>query len=159
MEFGMRKLKNRLREKTPDLSESFFPLTLPPPPTQAASQARSRSQTPARGLPSSRFAPFASSRHKTPTPTTRFSKSPGPRPNGIRFDVGGDDSQNETGEEDIGNKIPKPPGEPGRPKSGGYKLETVLGWNDATFEAVRVGLCIVEKGYIAYHNEFIGSCP
>jgi hypothetical protein len=58
----------------------------------------------------------------------------------------------ETEEEDNGNKIRKPPGEPGRPKSGGYKLETVLGWNEATFEAVRVGLQvpIVEKGYIAF---------
>jgi len=33
------------------------------------------------------------------------------------------------------------PGEPGRPRSGGYKLDVVLGWNEATFEAVRVSDC------------------
>jgi hypothetical protein len=149
MEFGMRKLKIRLREHTlaPDLSESFLPLSVPPPPT------RSRSQTPAEGLrtnipTTSRFAsspPITNypSRHKTP-PTTRFSAK-SPKPKGIRFNFEDEDvdSQNETdheGEEDSGDKIPKPPGEPGRPKSGGYKLESVLGWNEATFEAVRVGL-------------------
>lgn len=43
-------------------------------------------------------------------------------------------------EEGTEGKISKPPGEPGRPRSGGYKLEAVLGWNEATFVAVRVSL-------------------
>ena len=61
------------------------------------------------------------------------------------------DSQNGTdciGEEDSagGNKISKPPGEPSQPKSGGYNLKSVLGWNEANFEAIKVGLHL-EKGY------------
>ncbi|PBK90452.1 hypothetical protein ARMGADRAFT_1082717 [Armillaria gallica] len=32
--------------------------------------------------------------------------------------------------------IPKPPGEPGRPKSGGYNLEKALGWPDAIYQQV-----------------------
>ncbi|SJL08829.1 uncharacterized protein ARMOST_12200 [Armillaria ostoyae] len=32
--------------------------------------------------------------------------------------------------------IPKPPGEPGRPKSGGYNLEQALGWPDAIYQQV-----------------------
>lgn len=164
----MRKLKNRFREKTPDwdhsvLSELSLPLRSLPP-------IRSRSRTPAaEGLPSimptSRFAPRTPvttkdpSRHKTPPPTTR-SRAKSPKPNGIRFDLDNDrDSQHESetdnrdeGEQDSSgpsNKFPKPPGEPGRPKSGGYKLETALGWNEATFEAIRVGLRL-EKDCIAF---------
>lgn len=150
MEFGMRKLKNRLpvREKTPDHSvpsELFLPLS--------PLWTRSRSQTPALAerlpsMPTSRFAARSpvTTRQKTP-PTTRFSHTKSLRSNGVRFGIDEDhdvdDRQNGTdlgGEEDSGNKIAKPPGEPGRPKSGGYKLESVLGWNEATFEAVRVGL-------------------
>jgi hypothetical protein len=165
MEFGMRKLKIRLREKTPNLSDSFLPL-----PVRSLPPARSRSQTPADGLQSlhtsipttSRFAartPVTTStkypsRHKTPPATSTRFRAKSPKPNGIRFNLEDEDgSQNETdhgGEEDsAGDKILKPPGEPGRPKSGGYKLESVLGWNEATFEAVRVGHCL-EKGYIAF---------
>jgi hypothetical protein len=156
MEFGMRKLKNRLREKTPVLSESeFLPLRSLPP-------TRSRSQTPAEVLSSiSRFAarPPVNTKYRNKTPpTTRFRVIAKPsKPNGIRFnlqedsdeDVQVDDSQNGIdyeGEGDSGNKISKPLGEPGRPKSGGYKLESVLGWNEATFEAVRVSLGL-EKGF------------
>ncbi|KAK0460416.1 uncharacterized protein EV420DRAFT_1478202 [Desarmillaria tabescens] len=32
--------------------------------------------------------------------------------------------------------IPKPPGEPGRPKSGGYNLEQTLSWPDAIYQQV-----------------------
>ncbi len=73
----------------------------------------------------------------------RSNKSPVPGQNGVRFGVEEDDSQDEinVGEDEDGeNKISKPPGEPGRPRSGGYKLEDVLGWNEATFDAVRVSI-------------------
>jgi hypothetical protein len=35
-------------------------------------------------------------------------------------------------------RIPKPPGEAGRPQSGGYSLQDKLGWNDKTYESVIV---------------------
>jgi len=78
----------------------------------------------------------------------RNTETPEPEQNGVRFeDDEDDDSQHgiEIGrEEGTEGKISKPPGEPGRPRSGGYKLEAVLGWNEATFEAVRVSLGLEE---------------
>ena len=141
MDFGMRKLKNRPREKTPDQSissELFLPLP----------SARSRSQTP--GLPpapASRFSPYPHSSAGNRQQSTRSNKSPESGQNGVRFEIEEDeeDSQDEIeiGEDDDGEgKISKPPGEPGRPRSGGYKLEDVLGWNEATFEAVRVSISL-----------------
>ena len=35
-------------------------------------------------------------------------------------------------------KIPKPPGEAGRPCSGGYNLRDVLGWTKADFDKIQV---------------------
>jgi len=80
----------------------------------------------------------------------RNTETPEPEQNRVRFEVEDDeddDSQHgiEIGrEEGTEGKISKPPGEPGRPRSGGYKLEAVLGWNEATFEAVRVSLGLEE---------------
>ncbi len=48
--------------------------------------------------------------------------------------VGDDDGVDD---EDV-KIIPKPPGEPGRPKSGGYNLEQALGWPDAIYQQVIV---------------------
>ena len=149
MEFGMTKFKNRSREKTPDQStpsELFMPLP----------SARSRSQTPA-GLPPAMHAASRFSPHPFPTAKYRqqtmwSNKSPEPGQNGVRFGIEEDeedDSQDEIDigeDEDVEGKISKPPGEPGRPRSGGYKLEDVLGWNEATFEAVRVSISS-EKTY------------
>ena len=40
-------------------------------------------------------------------------------------------------------KIPKPSGEPGRPRSGGYSLETALGkWGEELFQAVNVRITL-----------------
>jgi hypothetical protein len=90
----------------------------------------------------SRFSP-----HPLST-TARYqqrNKSPEPGQKEVRFGVEEDeedDSQDEIGDEDGESKISKPPGEPGRPKSGGYKLEDILGWNEATFDAVRVSISL-----------------
>lgn len=46
--------------------------------------------------------------------------------------------ESEDGDNNEERKIPKPCGEPGRPGSGGYRLEDKLGWNKATFEAITV---------------------
>jgi hypothetical protein len=46
-----------------------------------------------------------------------------------------------------GSKIPKPPGEVGRPRCGGYNLETALGWREKTLEDVTVSL-LVERFFI-----------
>jgi hypothetical protein len=43
-------------------------------------------------------------------------------------------------EGDVSKKIPKPPGEAGRPQSGGYNLQDKLGWNDRTYESIIVSL-------------------
>ena len=45
-------------------------------------------------------------------------------------------------EEDVGTrkKIPKPPGEAGRPQSGGYNLQEKLNWNDRTYDSIVVSL-------------------
>lgn len=43
-------------------------------------------------------------------------------------------------------KIPKPPGEAGRPQSGGYNLQDKLGWNDKTYESVMVSMSV--KAYM-----------
>ena len=40
-------------------------------------------------------------------------------------------------EEPEDEKIPKPPGEAGRPGSGGYNLKEVLGWTKADFDKVQ----------------------
>ncbi|KAK0488160.1 hypothetical protein EDD18DRAFT_1110527 [Armillaria luteobubalina] len=42
----------------------------------------------------------------------------------------------EEGVDDEVKTIPKPPGEPGRPKSGGYNLEQALSWPDAIYQQV-----------------------
>ncbi|KAK0191936.1 hypothetical protein F5146DRAFT_999194 [Armillaria mellea] len=42
----------------------------------------------------------------------------------------------EEGVDDEVKVIPKPPGEPGRPKSGGYNLEQALSWPDAIYQQV-----------------------
>jgi hypothetical protein len=40
----------------------------------------------------------------------------------------------------LNQKIPKPPGEAGRPHSGEYNLQDKLGWNDKTYESIIVSL-------------------
>ena len=40
----------------------------------------------------------------------------------------------------VDKKIPKPPGEAGRPQSGGYNLQSELGWNDRTYDSILVSL-------------------
>jgi hypothetical protein len=41
---------------------------------------------------------------------------------------------------EVSKKIPKPPGEVGRPQSGGYNLQEKLSWNDKTYESIIVSL-------------------
>jgi hypothetical protein len=144
MEFGMRKLKNQPREKTSDQSissELFSPLP----------SARSRSQTPA-ATTASRFSPYPHSPANNRQRSTQSNKSPERRQNGVRFGIEEDEEDDSQDEIEIGEdkdgegKISKPPGEPGRPRSGGYKLEDILGWNEVTFEAVRVSIGL-EKTY------------
>jgi hypothetical protein len=53
-------------------------------------------------------------------------------------DEDGDPESEENGE--VNTKIPKPPGEAGRPQSGGYNLQDKLGWNDKTYESVIVSM-------------------
>jgi hypothetical protein len=102
----------------------------------------------------SRFSPYPLSTRDPQEP--RGNKSPKPGKNGVRFGVEEDEEDDSQDEIDIGedengeSKIAKPQGEPGRPRSGGYKLEDVLGWNEATFDAVRVSI-ILEKDIHAYH--------
>ena len=43
-------------------------------------------------------------------------------------------------------KIPKPPGEAGRPKSGGYKLEEALGWGKEDFAVIQVSFDMFNQG-------------
>lgn len=43
-------------------------------------------------------------------------------------------------------KIPKPPGEPGRPRSGGYSIEVALAsWGKEEFVKVNVGCCFYDN--------------
>lgn len=35
-------------------------------------------------------------------------------------------------------KVPKPRGEVGRPRSGGYNLKTAMGWDDVRYESLKV---------------------
>jgi hypothetical protein len=49
-------------------------------------------------------------------------------------------------EEDTSKKIPKPPGEAGRPHSGGYNLQDKLDWNDKTYESIVVSLPKIFRG-------------
>lgn len=138
MEFGLRTLKHRLHEKSVTQSiVSEMSLSLP--------FAHNQSQTPA---PTSRFfigPPPAQATANKRLGGNRCTKSPEPGRSGVRFEGDDseedDDSRNEIerdGEEGGEGRISKPQGEPGRPRSGGYTLEEVLGWNEATFEAVRV---------------------
>lgn len=46
------------------------------------------------------------------------------------------DSSSDSGSADV--KIPKPPGEAGRPGRGGYTLEEALDWNSKTFKKLKV---------------------
>ena len=39
---------------------------------------------------------------------------------------------------DCNDKIPKPIGEAGRPRSGGYNLKEMLGWPKADFDKIQV---------------------
>lgn len=50
--------------------------------------------------------------------------------------IDSDESEGELGPE--AEKIPKPAGEAGRPASGGYNLETALGWKEVTFNKITV---------------------
>lgn len=59
-----------------------------------------------------------------------------------------DDEGPESEKDGEGNsKIPKPPGEAGRPQSGGYNLQDKLGWNDRTYESVVVSMRKVYEKY------------
>jgi hypothetical protein len=51
-------------------------------------------------------------------------------------DSGGKDGDKSGGKD--GSKIPKPAGEAGRPRSGGYNLKEVLGWTKADFDKIQV---------------------
>jgi hypothetical protein len=56
-------------------------------------------------------------------------------------DEDGEPESEEDGEVNS-TKIPKPPGEAGRPQSGGYNLQDKLGWNDKTYESVMVSMSV-----------------
>ena len=162
----MRNLKHRLHGTKPNQSTT--------PELFLLSSTCSQSQTPA-GMPvigpsAPRFSVHPSaSKYRQPTMTkgltgNRNTKSLEPVQNRVRFEVEDDeesDSQHEIGrEEGTQGKISKPPGEPGRPRSGGYKLEAVLGWNEAIFEAVRVSLDLEEtERYLPWCIYRIMSTP
>lgn len=66
-----------------------------------------------------------------------------------------DDGLESEKDEEINNKtIPKPPGEAGRPQSGGYNLQDKLGWNDSTYEIIVVSM---RKMYGKYLTRLTGS--
>jgi hypothetical protein len=105
-------------------------------------------------------------RHTTPTPTTRRRSStparirflspdprlpspdPQPRPRSASVlsqtvDTSGDDdvSDSTSEDQDLADEdqmVAKPPGEPGRPGSGGYNLAQVINWNGKRFAQMRV---------------------
>jgi hypothetical protein len=147
----------------------FAPKSLPPPPIITArmefplfSIPRERSLTPERHTTPKR-APTPK-RHPTPqrnaTPTrNRLQRNSMAFENSM--DVDHDPDAPESGdlgspltslsdedrelesEEDgevNGTKISKPPGEAGRPQSGGYNLQEKLGWNDKTYGSVIVSM-------------------
>lgn len=80
-------------------------------------------------------------RATTPHPAVRGASQP---PSTV--DEGEDDSMSDAGSsessltslESLGNKIPKPDGEPGRPGRGGYNLEAQLAWDSTTFSKLKV---------------------
>lgn len=128
-----------------------------PEPSQYSSYRTSDTLPPARSLsvnpstlPTSRFSGSDQPSEYTPTPSHSVDTRnhiPG-RDKTVKFwQMENDDSLSllsDSEEEDIdGNKklIPKPRGEPGRPGSGGYKLENALGRNKATFETIMVSWC------------------
>jgi hypothetical protein len=43
-------------------------------------------------------------------------------------------------------EIPKPPGEPGRPDSGGYNLQQAVNWTSSDFNRLKVRLQILHLG-------------
>jgi hypothetical protein len=61
--------------------------------------------------------------------------------------IDSDPESEDCGVED--EKIPKPPGEAGRPMSGGYNLETALGWKCNTYNTILV------SPYTIYHEFFL----
>jgi hypothetical protein len=65
-------------------------------------------------------------------------------PNSIELDTLSS-AQDSDDEEDrqLTNKIPKPPGEAGRPASGGFNLEEALGWPKGTYQKILVSYLIM----------------
>ena len=51
-----------------------------------------------------------------------------------------EDDELESEEDGEVGKILKPPGEAGRPQSGGYRLQEKLGWNERTYQSITVSL-------------------
>ena len=132
---------------------------LPPPPTIALRKnfqgALTKStRKPARHLPA--LVPIAVSGRNTPAKSSRVENDARPEVqqttivgDGAAADA--DDSESDLSDvdspSDIPNmqqasnspsKIPKPPGEAGRPKSGGFNLEEMLCWPKEDFNTIQV---------------------
>ncbi len=68
-------------------------------------------------------------------------ESPVQKRHAVRFGVSGDDSLSSVSEDctsDVPRLIPKPRGQVGRPKLGGYNLQETLGWSSRVYESVVV---------------------
>lgn len=151
----------------------FAPKTFPPPPIIAARmefpafsipQYRERSSTP--DTPGERSS--TPKRYATPKRTSMPSRRDAnpvrkrrPRGTSVTFEnnmdsesslssLSDEDDEDSEGDREVStSKIPKPPGEAGRPQSGGYNLQDKLDWNDRTYESVVVSL---SKCFMKYSN-------
>ena len=80
----------------------------------------------------------AASRRPTPIDTQRTVAFEDDSPLTPLSDEDDELESEEDGE--VSTKIPKPPGEAGRPQSGGYRLQEKLGWNEITYQSITVSL-------------------
>lgn len=133
----------------------FVPKAFPPPPIISARmefpsinvlQQYERSPTPEVRIPRKHL---SITPRRAPTPTRR--PTPINTQKSVAFNevdinlespltsVSGDSDDEPESEEDgeASTRVPKPQGQPGRPQSGGYKLQDKLGWNDTTYESIQ----------------------
>ncbi len=141
MECGIRLLRHRLQHGATDSSMSRG-IVPPRSPVSTFTMAPASATLPPS---SSRFSAHPRPLlQREPTPfSLRKNGAPSSTPGefSVRFQQDEDNEswvESEDGDNNEERKIPKPRGEPGRPGSGGYRLEDKLGWNKATFEAITV---------------------
>jgi hypothetical protein len=77
------------------------------------------------------------SRSPSPFPDSRPPKSPSPSPS--EGSTTSDSALSEASASSVSKeKIMKPPGESGRPESGGYNLQAAMNWSPAEFKKLKV---------------------